>query len=107
MRRYLTQRERAKMLEEQGGVCAKCGRAASSYIGEHTTPVALGNDEKPDALYCVACAKRKTHGDDGLRGDISAIAKAKRIAEGRTQHDLRAKHGSSLRSRNTFRRRGD
>lgn len=106
-RKYLTDRERAALLEAQGHVCANCKRPAARYIGEHTVPVALGNDAKPDALWCEPCARRKTFGDDGLRGDISAIAKAKRISERRTQYDRRKKFGASMQSRNSFRKRGE
>jgi len=105
-RKYLSARERAALLEAQGNVCANCKRPAPRYIGEHTTPVALGNEDKPDALWCEPCAKRKTFGDDGTRGDISAIAKVKRLAEGRTQYDRRRKFGATMQSRG-FRKRGE
>jgi hypothetical protein len=92
-RRHLTDTERHDMLERQGGLCfaPKC-MSEGPFIAEHWTPVALGNDAKPDCLLCIDCAKRKTF---GLRGDISNIAKAKRIAEGRTQFDKRAAAGGS------------
>lgn len=105
-RRYLTERERAAMLETQGGACAICKRPAPRYIGEHTSPVALGNEAKPDALLCAPCAKRKTYGDHAAGGDIAKIAKVKRIAEGRTQYDKRAAFGSSMQSRG-FKKRGE
>jgi hypothetical protein len=95
-RAYLTPREMQAMLAAQGGVCfaSHCG-SAGPFIGEHWFPVALGNASKPDCLLCVPCAKKKTN---GLRGDISTIAKVKRIANGRTQYDKRSERGSKLKS---------
>ena len=107
-RQYLTAKERAAILDAQGGVCANCKRAAPRYIGEHTTPLALSGEGKPDALWCVPCARRKTYGDDGLRGDISAIAKVKRLSgETLSQYERRARFGPALVGRNSFRKRGE
>jgi hypothetical protein len=63
---------------------------------EHSTPVALGGDAKPDQLMCITHHRTKTF---GLRGDVSNIAKANRIREGRTQHDKRLLNGSRIHGR--------
>lgn len=97
-RAYLTPREMQAMLAAQGGRCfaSHCGSEGPHFIAEHWFPVALGNDKKPDCLLCEECAVKKTY---GLRGDISTIAKVKRIAGGRTQYDKRQERGSRLQSR--------
>jgi hypothetical protein len=50
-------------------------------IGEHTLPVALGNDQKPDCLLCTPCANKKTNGTKATTygSDIHAIAKVRRL----------------------------
>jgi len=75
------------MLEAQGKVCAATGcenrigtalevlgseGAIHAFICEHTLPVALGNQEKPDCLLCLNCASLKT------KADVRRIAKTKR-----------------------------
>lgn len=92
-RAYLTKRERAEMIARQGGLCFTFGCDGKPEIGEHFTPVALGNSDKPDCLLCKACAKEKT------RRDVKAIAKVKRIRNGKTQADKRAAKGSRMKSR--------
>lgn len=82
-RRYLTPKERRQMHFDQQGKCAKCHmQTAPDYmIAEHWTPVALGNDQKPDCLLCIPCANRKTNGTKATSygSDKHAIAKVKRI----------------------------
>lgn len=95
-RLYLTPREMQAMLSEQNGRCFKCKGEGPDFIAEHSVPVALGNDQKPDCLLCADCARKKTY---GLRGDISNIAKVKRIRNGKTQHDKRLEHGSRIKGR--------
>jgi hypothetical protein len=75
-RASLTPKDRKAMEERQGGLCFTFGCIGKPEIGEHFTPVALGNDQKPDCLLCVLCAKAKT------KRDIAAIAKVKRIQRG-------------------------
>lgn len=92
-RASLTKRERADMIARQGGLCFSFGCDGAPEIGEHSTPVALGNSAKPDCLLCKVCAKEKT------RRDVKAIAKVKRIRNGKTQADKRAAKGSRMKSR--------
>ena len=94
-RRRLTKAERATMTTRQGGCCFNFGCDGKPEIAEHYTPVALGNENKPDCLLCRECARRKTNGP---RGDLTNIAKAKRISEKRTQYDRRQKRGPLLKS---------
>ena len=76
-RASLTPNEMRDMLARQAGVCFSPGcMSEGPFIGEHWTPVALGNASKPDCLLCEPCAHKKTY---GLRGDISTIVKVKRI----------------------------
>ena len=74
-RRSLTVKERRDMWAAQGGACAQCGTGLplAELEGEHYTPVFMGNDEKPDALWCRPCHADKTATDKGK------IAKVKRI----------------------------
>lgn len=91
-RAHLTPHERQTMLEKQEGRCASCDGpigpqedgTSIPFIKEHTRPVAQGNDQKPDCLLCVPCAKVKTYGTKATTAgsDIHGIAKAKRIAKG-------------------------
>ncbi len=71
------------MLDAQSSECALCkvkiGRAGDvlahgvqPFIAEHSIPVALGNEEKPDCLLCLGCATIKT------KKDVTTIAKTKR-----------------------------
>jgi len=79
MRKSLSPKQRLDMLAEQSEKCAcYCGCQAEiavrTCIGEHTVCVEWGNEDKPDRLLCVPCAKAKT------RTDVKAIARAKRLA---------------------------
>ena len=76
-RASLTKRERAAMIQRQGGLCFTFGCDGKPTIAEHFTPVALGNDQKPDCLLCDECADAKT------KRDIKAIAKVKRLRRGK------------------------
>lgn len=76
-RASLTKNERKAMAERQGGLCFTFGCIGKPVIGEHFTPVALGNDQKPDCLLCKDCADAKT------KRDIAAIAKVKRLRRGK------------------------
>lgn len=90
----LTPKEFGMMLLLQGGVCARC-KGPGPFEADHSTPNALERG-KPDQLLCVPCHDAKTY---GLRGDISSIAKAKRLRDKRTQHDRRLAKGSRMASR--------
>ena len=107
-RKKLTPKERTQMWADQKGLCGcGCGEPLSAdegTVGEHRFWfVALGCNEKPDAMFRKPCAMRKTAGP---RGDITVIAHVKRLAEGRTQADKRAKHGPKLRSNSKLQSRG-
>lgn len=93
-RRYCTASDLRALLEKQHGMCATPGcRSEGPFEADHSTCVAYGNDAKPDQLLCVPCHRKKTF---GLRGDISTIAKVKRIANGKTQFDKRKERGSRI-----------
>lgn len=83
MRRYLTPKERRDLYEGQDRKCALCYASMEwgKCIAEHWTPVALGNDQKPDCLLCIPCADRKTNGTKATTygSDKHAIAKVKRL----------------------------
>lgn len=101
-RASLTPRERDEMFDRQGGICfCGCGQPLGKrFVAEHWTPVAIGNEEKPDCLMLPACADIKTYGGPGrVGGDIRDIYHVKRIAEGRTQYDVRKREGSQIKSR--------
>jgi hypothetical protein len=88
-RRHLTDTERREMLIRQLGLCCVPGcMSEGPFEEEHSTPH-VWDDKKPDQLMCAPCHAVKT------KRDIKAIAKAKRIAEGRTQFDKRAAAGGS------------
>lgn len=93
-RRYLSASDMRDMLARQQGLCAspEC-MSEGPFEADHSTCVALGNDAKPDQLLCVPCHRKKTF---GLRGDISNIAKVKRL-NGTTssQYSRREKAGGS------------
>jgi hypothetical protein len=74
-RASLTKREKAAMLLAQRGRCAECqGKLMTGAIEfDHTIPVALGNDRKPDSALCRSCHMAKT------KGDVRRIAKAVRL----------------------------
>lgn len=84
----------------QNELCA-CGCKGAldddeGIVEEHTTPFALSGVAKPDALFRKPCADKKTFGP---RGDITVIAKTKRLRDGRTQADKRKARGSRMKSR--------
>ena len=88
------------MLAAQGGVCAKPDCLSTGpFEADHSTPNAW-EAGKPDQLLCEACHAKKT------KADIRAIAKAKRLANGRTQYDKRLKSGPKLKSNATLKSRG-
>lgn len=85
--------ERAAQRQEQHGLCFRCMQPmGDDAVGEHFQPVALGNDKKPDYLLCKSCSDAKSY---GLRGDISTIAKVKRLANANTQYDKREAKGGT------------
>ena len=89
-RLYLTKKERAAMLASQGGICAHPGcKSAGPFIAEHTLPVELGNEKKPDCLLCRAHAYLKT-----VNVDMPAIRKADRQS-GRTGQQARRAAGKT------------
>src|SRR3546814_20991589 len=53
------------------------------FIAEHSHPVALGNDQKPDCLLCEPCADLKTNGTRATTYGSDAHAIAKRSEERR------------------------
>lgn len=74
---------RAKVLAAKGHICAACGKPCPNDAEvDHSIPLALGGTDEADQcqVLCKGCHKRKT------RGDITRIAKAKRI--GRRQRLL-------------------
>lgn len=60
----LTKKERAAMLERQGGVCAVegCG-STGPFEADHTWAVTDGNTGKPDRLICKSCHAPKSAGE--------------------------------------------
>lgn len=88
-RRSLSPKQRRDMLADQGGICAKCPAPIGPqpdgiivpFIGEHSVTVESGNDQKPDCLLCVPCAKRKTFGTKATSygSDAHERAKVKRL----------------------------
>lgn len=99
-RRYLTKREKSALYEKQEGICA-CGCGEKFPIeemqGEHYTPVAFGNDQKPDALWAKEHHKKKT------ASDIKKIWKVKRLrGETKTKPKRSWAKGRKLESRNTL-----
>jgi hypothetical protein len=81
------------MRKSQRGVCAcGCGRALDgAIIAEHSVPVALGNEAKPDCLLRADCAAVKTASDRKIIAHVSHLRletgqqarRARRKAEGR------------------------
>jgi hypothetical protein len=94
-RARLTPRERAALLQRQGGCCVSWGCTETrGLIEEHSTPFTW-TGEKADQLMCVACHKAKT------RRDIKAIAKVKRLQRGRkpTKRPIKSRGFDKTRSR--------
>lgn len=96
----LTEREWRTMLARQGGVCATPGcMSIGPFEADHVVPNALERG-KPTQLLCEPCHKRKTFGRAHLSdGDVSKIAKVKRLRDGKTQYDKRTRNGPKLRGR--------
>ena len=98
-RQRLSKYEFAEMFLAQNGRCA-CGCGERLERGkvdeEHSKPVALGGDAKPDSLWRRDCHKAKT------RGDVKVIAKVERIAGRKGQYARRKKNGSKIQSANTL-----
>lgn len=65
-------------------------------MAEHVLPVALGNKEKPDALYCLACAKEKT------KADIAQIRKADRQRKYQENGRGRKRKGPKLKGKSEW-----
>ena len=98
-RQRLTKFEYATLFLAQKGLCG-CGCRQRLEAGkvdeEHSRPVGLLGDPKPDSLWRRDCHRRKT------KEDIARIAKAN-AQGGRTgQWARRKKNGSKLKSRNTL-----
>ena len=75
-RRRLTPREREALWQGQGGLCScGCARPLGSgpFDGEHSIPVWLNGDPKPDALMLVECHKFKTAREAGQRAKVKRI----------------------------------
>jgi hypothetical protein len=75
MRRSLTRREKAAMIEAQQGLCGcGCGQEVTmaNGDGEHGLAVGLGNRGKPDAVWRRDCHKPKS------AADLKMIRKADR-----------------------------
>jgi hypothetical protein len=72
-RSSLTLNEKILMCARQRWLCAVCNDVLHDAEYDHSTPVALGNDAKPDQAICIPCHRLKT-----IR-DVKAIAKAKRL----------------------------
>lgn len=72
-RQYLTDRERAALLQAQGGLCATWGCISTGpFDADHSTPQ-VWQKGKPDQLLCKPCHKAKT------KLDVGKIAKVRRI----------------------------
>lgn len=82
-RKYLTPKERQAMHASQDGLCSVCGLEITvlGCIAEHWVTVESGNDQKPDCLLCIPCAKRKTFGTKATSygSDAHERAKVKRL----------------------------
>lgn len=93
----LTEREFREMLARQGGLCATPGcMSIGPFDADHSTPNAIERG-KPDQLLCGPCHKVKTFGRRHLStGDVSKVAKVKRLRDARTQYDKRKANGSKL-----------
>ena len=106
IRRSLTKKERSDMLEKQGGKCAwpEC-ESTGPFIAEHTLPVGLGNEEKPDCLLCLYHAGKKT------KEDMKRISKANRQRRSHETGRGKARRGKPMESgkrkwpKRTFRNR--
>jgi hypothetical protein len=88
-RKSLTKKERLAMLVAQDFKCATPDCKGKPEIAEHTTPVAMGNTEKPDCLLCRRCALEKT------KGDVAMIAAGHRKAGRTGQYARRKRRGGT------------
>lgn len=101
----LTKFEFASLFLEQNGRCAcGCGERleAGKVDEEHSKPVAMGGDAKPDALWRRECHKAKT------KSDVERLAKAERQAGRTGQYARRKRNGPQIKSREfdkTFRKK--
>ena len=82
-RKPLTPRQRLKLFERHGGICALCNapiRSGDKWIDEHMRALGLGGSNDPEnrGIAHTTCAAMKTHGPDG---DLARIAKAKRAKQ--------------------------
>ena len=97
-RTRLSKFEFAVIFREQNGLC-KCGCGLSLEGGqideEHTRPIGLLGDPKPDSLWRRECHKRKT------KDDIARISKAERQGLRTGQQARRARNGPKMKSRKT------
>ena len=80
-RKKFTPTQRLKIFEAAKGVCALCNqqiKAGDAWIVEHLRPLGLGgsNDKENTVPVHAQCAHSKTFGETG---DLSQIAKAKRV----------------------------
>ena len=96
-RKRLSRAERDRMLLEQNGTCCVAGcKESDGLIEEHSTPFTM-TGRKADQLMCKAHHDLKTFGKPHVKadGDLSKIAKTKRIANGKTQFDKRKAAGGT------------
>ena len=90
MTRAMSTSRKARIFEQHGGVCHLCGQKIDGtrerWDAEHIVPYALTRDDSDENLAPahVDCHKAKT------RQDVTAIAKAKRVA---------AKHNGAFQTR--------
>lgn len=80
--------------QAEGIRCPWCGffiMDDSERILEHIVPRAWTNSDKPEDLrwFHLACAKAKTNGNAATvaDGDLHKIAKAKRLAKAKAEHE--------------------
>lgn len=103
-RQRLTKFEFASLFLAQHGKCGcGCGRklVAGQIDEEHSRPVALLGDPKPDSLWLRECHREKS------KLDMPRIVKARHQAGGKgSQRYRREKHGPSLKSGRKLEGRG-
>lgn len=85
---------RKAVLARDGRVCNSCGKPCPDDAEvDHSIPLALGGTDEADQcrVLCKGCHKRKT------RGDITRIAKARRVGKRETefQRRMREKAGGA------------
>lgn len=88
MRKYLSEKEKLRILAAQSYLCA-CGCGESLAMGapcefDHIVPLGLGGTNMPDNFQALTphCHKQKTHGrkHNRLGSDHYEVKKAARIA---------------------------